>query len=91
MDDVSKNSKSGISSDNNKESSSSDSDNDENIDNNFKIPLKERLKQKIINIGESPLPLENLSYGQSAKRELSDDSFSDLGLDYFDDKEKVED
>ena len=91
LDDVSKNSKSGISSDNNKESSSSDSDNDENIDNNFKIPLKERLKQKIINIGESPLPLENLSYGQSAKRELSDDSFSDLGLDYFDDKEKVED
>jgi len=91
LDDVSKNSKSGISSDNKKESSSSDSDNDENIDNNFKIPLKERLKQKIINIGESPLPLENLSYGQSTKRELSDDSFSDLGLDYFDDKEKVED
>ncbi len=53
--------------------------------------MKERLKKKIVNIGESPLPLENLSYGPNVNREISDDSFSDFDLDYFDDKEKVED
>ena len=56
----------------------------------FKIPLRERLKKKMVNIGESPIPLDNLSYGPSGKKELSDDSLSDLDLSYFDEKEKVE-
>ena len=76
------------SSDNEKESS----DNDESESNPFNIPLKERLRKKIINIGESPIPLDNLNYGNNVKRDFSDDdSFSDLNLSAFDDKEKVED
>ena len=76
------------SSDNEKESS----DNDESESNPFNIPLKERLRKKIINIGESPIPLDNLNYGNNVKRDISDDdSFSDLNLSAFDDKEKVED
>jgi len=53
--------------------------------------LKERLKKKIVNIGESPIPLDNLSYGPSGKKELSDDSFSDFDLSYLDEKEKIGD
>ena len=76
------------SSDNEKESSN----NDESEINPFNIPLKERLRKKIINIGESPIPLDNLNYGNNVKRDFSDDdSFSDLNLSAFDDKEKVED
>ena len=76
------------SSDNEKESS----DNDESESNPFNIPLKERLRKKIINIGESPIPLDNLNYGNNVKRDfVDDDSFSDLNLSAFDDKEKVED
>ena len=76
------------SSDNEKESS----DNDESESNPFNIPLKERLRKKIINIGESPIPLDNLNYGNNVKRDFSDDdSFSDINLSAFDDKEKVED
>ena len=76
------------SSDNEKDSS----ENDESESNPFNIPLKERLRKKIINIGESPIPLDNLNYGNNVKRDISDDdSFSDLNLSAFDDKEKVED
>ena len=76
------------SSDNEKESS----DNDESESNPFNVPLRERLKKKIIDIGESPIPLDNLNYGNNVKRDFSDDdSFSDLNLSAFDDKEKVED
>ena len=50
------------------------------------MPLKERIKQRNINIGSSPLPIESLKYGPSAKRDELDD-FSDLDLS-FDDKEK---
>ena len=76
------------SSDNEKDSS----ENDDSESNPFNIPLKERLRKKIINIGESPIPLDNLNYGNNVKRDLSDDdSFSDLNLSAFDDKEKVED
>lgn len=76
------------SSDNEKDSS----ENDESESNPFNIPLKERLRKKIINIGESPIPLDNLNYGNNVKRDFSDDdSFSDLNLSAFDDKEKVED
>ena len=81
--------KSDTSSNNGQESSESDNDNSSES-NLFKIPLRERLKKKMVNIGESPLPLDNLSYGPSGKKELSDDSLSDLDLSYFDEKEKVE-
>ena len=81
--------KSDTSSNNGQESSESDNDNSSET-NLFKIPLRERLKKKMVNIGESPLPLDNLSYGPSGKKELSDDSLSDLDLSYFDEKEKVE-
>ena len=87
-DSVSKNSKSGLSSDNNKESSDDDDESSES--NQFKIPLKERLRKKIIDIGESPIPLENLNYGTKIKRDFSDDSFSDLDLGYLEEKEKKE-
>ena len=90
--------KSETSSNNGQESSDNDNNNnnDEDNDNNsesniFKIPLKERLKKKIVNIGESPIPLDNLSYGPSGKKELSDDSFSDFDLSYLDEKEKIGD
>ena len=77
------------SSDNEKDESS---ENDESENNPFKIPLKERLKKKIIDIGESPVPLDNLNYGNMEKRDFADDdSFSDLNLSAFDEKEKVED
>ena len=76
------------SSDNEKDSS----ENDDSESNPFNIPLKERLRKKIINIGESPIPLDNLNYGNNVKRDISDDdSFSDLNLSAFDDKEKIED
>ena len=76
------------SSDNEKDSS----ENDDSESNPFNIPLKERLRKKIIKIGESPIPLDNLNYGNNVKRDFSDDdSFSDLNLSAFDDKEKVED
>ncbi len=81
--------KSDTSSNNGQESSESDNDNSSES-NLFKIPLRERLKKKMVNIGESPIPLDNLSYGPSGKKELSDDSLSDLDLSYFDEKEKVE-
>ena len=87
-DSVSKNSRSGISSDNNKESSDDDDESSES--NQFKIPLKERLRKKIIDIGESPIPLENLNYGTKIKRDFSDDSFSDLDLGYLEEKENKE-
>ena len=81
--------KSDTSSNNGQESS--DNDDDKSSESNlFTIPLRERLKKKIVNIGESPIPLDNLSYGPSGKKELSDDSLSDLDLSYFDEKEKVE-
>ena len=54
----------------------------------FKMPLKERLKQRSINIGESPLPYEAFSYGPNAKRDGNDD-LSDLDFS-FDDKEKAQ-
>ena len=54
----------------------------------FKMPLKERLKQRNINIGNSPLPFENFNYGPDAKKSGIDD-LSDLDFS-FDDKEKVE-
>ena len=83
--------KSETSSNNDQESSESDNDNDNSSESNlFKIPLRERLKKKMVNIGESPIPLDNLSYGPSGKKELSEDSLSDLDLSYFDEKEKVE-
>ena len=63
---------------------SSEQENDES--SFFKMPLKERIKQRNINIGSSPLPIESLKYGPSAKRDELDD-FSDLDLS-FDDKEK---
>ena len=66
------------------------SENDENENNPFNVPLKERLKKRIVDIGESPIPLDNLSYGKRADRKFSEDSFADLNLDDFDDKEKVE-
>ena len=81
--------KSDTSSNNGQESSESDNDNSSET-NLFKIPLRERLKKKMVNIGESPIPLDNLSYGPSGKKELSDDSLSDLDLSYFDEKKKVE-
>ena len=81
--------KSDTSSNNGQESSDNDDDKSSESDL-FKIPLRERLKKKIVNIGESPIPLDNLSYGPSGKKELSDDSLSDLDLSYFDEKEKVE-
>ena len=68
------------------------SEKDDSESNPFNIPLKERLKKKIIDIGESPVPLDNLNYGNTMKRDFSDDdSFSDLNLSAFDEKEKVED
>ena len=81
-------SESGVKSNDNQESS----ENDDSESNKFRIPLKERLKKKIIDIGESPIPLENLNYGNNAKRDL-DDSFSDIDIDmgFFDEKEKIED
>ena len=78
--------------DNNNNNNNNDEDNDNSSESNiFKIPLKERLKKKIVNIGESPIPLDNLSYGPSGKKELSDDSFSDFDLSYLDEKEKIGD
>ena len=78
--------------DNNNNDEDNDNDNDNSSESNiFKIPLKERLKKKIVNIGESPIPLDNLSYGPSGKKELSDDSFSDFDLSYLDEKEKIGD
>ncbi len=54
--------------------------------------MKERVRKKIIDIGESPIPLDNLNYGDRVKREFSDDdSFSDLNLSAFDEKEKAVD
>ena len=84
-DSMSKISKSEISSD--KQESSEDDES-----KMFKIPLKERLKKRTINIGESPIPFDNLNYGPNIKRDLSEDELSDLDLNmsYFDDKEKVE-
>ena len=80
------------SSDNDNNNNNNDEDNDNSSESNiFKIPLKERLKKKIVNIGESPIPLDNLSYGPSGKKELSDDSFSDFDLSYLDEKEKIGD
>ena len=80
------------SSDNDNNNNDEDNDNDNSSESNiFKIPLKERLKKKIVNIGESPIPLDNLSYGPSGKKELSDDSFSDFDLSYLDEKEKIGD
>ena len=76
------------SSDNEKDSS----ENDESENNPFNVPLKERLRKKIIDIGESPIPLDNLNYGDRVKREFSDDdSFSYLNLSAFDEKEKAVD
>ena len=76
------------SSDNEKDSS----ENDESENNPFNVPLKERLRKKIVDIGESPIPLDNLNYGDRVKREFSDDdSFSDLNLSAFDEKEKAVD
>ncbi len=76
------------SSDNEKDSS----ENDESENNPFNVPLKERVRKKIIDIGESPIPLDNLNYGDRVKREFSDDdSFSDLNLSAFDEKEKAVD
>ena len=72
-----------ISKNNNTETSE---DNDES--SFFKMPLKERLKQRNIKIGNSPLPLESLSYGPNAKRSSSDD-LSDFDFS-FDKKEKKE-
>ena len=63
---------------------SSEQENDES--SFFKMPLKERIRQRNINIGNSPLPMESLKYGPNAKRKELDD-FSDLDLS-FDDKEK---
>ena len=90
--------KSETSSNNGQESSDNDNNNNNDEDNDnssesniFKIPLKERLEKKIVNIGESPIPLDNLSYGPSGKKELSDDSFSDFDLSYLDEKEKIGD
>ena len=47
-------------------------------------------QKKIFNIGESPLPFDNLSYGNRSKRNISDDDddFSDYD---FDVKKKVKD
>ena len=87
-DSVSKNSKSNISNISSDQKESSDDDNDES--KIFKIPLKERLKKRNINIGESPLPLDNFNYGPNIKRDLSEDDFSDFDMSYFDNKEKVE-
>ena len=64
-----------------------DTEND-NVISFFKMPLKERLKQRRINIGDSPLPFENLAYGPDAKKNLNDD-LSDFDLS-FNDKEKIE-
>ena len=64
-----------------------DTDNDKES-SFFKLPLKERLKQRNIDIGNSPLPFENLNYGPNAKKNLNDD-LSDFDLS-FDDKEKIE-
>ena len=68
----------------------SESSADENDESSFfKIPLKERLKKRNINIGNSPLPSELQSYGPAdAKRDGIDD-FSDFDLS-FDDKEQME-
>ena len=87
-DSVSKNSKSNISNISSDQKESSDDDNDES--KIFKIPLKERLKKRNINIGESPIPLDNFNYGPIIKRDLSEDDFSDFDMSYFDNKEKVE-
>ena len=54
----------------------------------FKMPLKERLKQRSINIEDSPLPFENLNYGPDAKKNLNND-LSDFDMS-FGDKEKIE-
>ena len=67
------------------ESSFDDTDNENSF---FKMPLKERLKQRSINIGNSPLPFESLSYGPNAKRDGLND-LSDLDFS-FEDKEKGE-
>ena len=68
----------------------SESSADENDESSFfKIPLKERLKKRNINIGNSPLPSELQSYGPAdAKRDGIDD-FSDFDLS-FDDNEQME-
>ena len=71
--------------DSNIESSIDDTSNENSF---FKMPLKERLKQRNINIGNSPLPFENFNYGPDAKKSGIDD-LSDLDFS-FDDKEKVE-
>ena len=70
------------------ESSVDDDTENDNENSFFKLPLKERLKQRNIDIGNSPLPLENLNYGPNAKKNLNDD-LSDFDLS-FDDKEKIE-
>ena len=54
----------------------------------FRKPLKERLKQRNIDIGNSPLPFESENYGPDAKRDGLDD-LSDFDLS-LDDKEKRE-
>ena len=50
--------------------------------------MKERLKQRNIDIGNSPLPFESENYGPDAKRDGLDD-LSDFDLS-LDDKEKRE-
>ena len=52
------------------------------------MPLKDRLKKRNVNIGESPLPSQKLGYGEQSKR-LDLSGLSDLDLS-FDDKEKLE-
>ena len=64
-----------------------DNDNEDNESSFFKLPLKERLKQRNTKLGSSPLPSELLNYGPNAKRDGMDD-LSDLDLS-FDDKEKL--
>ena len=56
--------------------------------NFFRKPLKERLKERNIDLGNSPLPFESENYGPNAKRDGFDD-LSDFDLS-FDDKEKGE-
>ena len=68
----------------------SESSADENDESSFfKIPLKERLKKRNINIGNSPLPSELQSYGPAGAKRDGIDDFSDFDLS-FDDKEQME-
>ena len=65
---------------------------DENVgdsgNNLFKLPLKDRLKKRNIDIGQSPMPVKNFGYGVKAKRVILDDDLS--GLDFLlEDKKKI--